>query len=58
MFLMKAVMEIIHAFGRYSGLTINWTKSALLELDQAMEPQLSVFFPIPVVTQFRYHRVI
>lgn len=54
---LRAVMAIISEFGKYSGLTINWTKSALLQLDHSLNPQRFSFCPAPVVRQFRYLRI-
>lgn len=48
------VMTIISSFVHYSGLTINWTKSALLVLDEDRDLEIPDSCPIPVVTSFKY----
>lgn len=48
------VMSIITQFGHYSGLTINWSKSALMMLDEDRKVNLPDSCPIPVVISFKY----
>lgn len=48
------VMSIIKLFGHYSGLTINWSKSALMVLDGDHGVALPDHCPIPLVTSFKY----
>lgn len=40
---LRVVMSAISHFGKYSGLTINWTKSTLLHLDVGLNPPISLF---------------
>lgn len=51
---LKNVMSTITDFGRFSGLTINWSKSALLALDQGIHPQLGIYCPVPVIESFKH----
>lgn len=48
------VMSIILDFGHYSGLTINWTKSALVVLDKELGVTLPDSCPVPIVSSFHY----
>ena len=48
------VMAIITEFGRFSGLTINWSKSALMFPDGEPEGGSGPVCPVPVVTSFKY----
>lgn len=48
------VITTISGFGHFSGLTINWSKSALMVLDGEQTVDLPDFCPIPVVTSFKY----
>lgn len=44
------VTTVISRFGHYSGLAINWSKSALMLLDGVREVDLPDSCPIPVLT--------
>lgn len=47
-------MDTISRFGHFSGLTINWTKSALLLLDGESGQSVSAASPIPTIYTFKY----
>lgn len=47
-------MPLITDFGHYSGLTINWSKSALMFLDGAPGLDAELPCPVPVVTSFKF----
>ena len=51
---LRQVMAIITDFGRFSGLTINWSKSALLFLDGEPVAGSGLASPVPVVPFFKY----
>lgn len=51
---LPGIMSIITQFGHYSGLIINWSKSALMLLDEDQEVELPDSCPIPVVASFKY----
>lgn len=55
---LRTVMSIIMNFSRFSGLTINWSKSALLPLDQGVHSQLDNYCSVPIVTSFKYLGVV
>lgn len=48
------VMAIIEQFGHFTGLTINWSKSALMMLDESRDVSLPDSCPIPITTSFKY----
>lgn len=48
------VMNIIEQFGHFSGLTINWSKSALMMLDESGDVNLPDSCPIPTTTGIKY----
>lgn len=47
---LRTVMSLISEFGRFLGLTINWSKSALLPLDQIDAPLVLPSCPVSIVT--------
>lgn len=53
---LTSVMYIISEFGRFLGLTINWTKLALMLLDDAPGQAVSVPCFIPLVIFFQIYR--
>lgn len=55
---LRTAMAVIADFGTYFGLTINWTKSALLPLEGIVDPSLHTLCPVPVVESFRYQGVV
>ena len=50
---LREAMSVIQTFGSFSGLLINWTKSALMLLDSS-GPQDHSLLDIPVATKFKY----
>lgn len=48
------VTRIITGFGYFSGLTINWSKSALMLLDEGGEVNLPDSCSVPVTSSFKY----
>lgn len=49
-----AAMRLIKEFGYFSGLKINWDKSALLPIDPLVDPLPSQVNSIKIVNQMRY----
>lgn len=47
-------MKAITKFGDFSGLQINWTKSAVLLLDEDATQPVASMCPIPITTFFKY----
>lgn len=56
--LLRTAMTVITDFGTYSDLAINWSKSALLPLEDIVDPSLHTFCPVPVVELFKYLGVV
>lgn len=51
---LKETMSTITEFGDYSGLNINWTKSALMLIGVVGAYQVDAACPIPLATSFKY----
>lgn len=52
---LQTVMSTVLDFGQYSGLTINWSKSALLLLDGDSAQPIAPTCPIPITDKFKYY---
>lgn len=51
---LEAIMDMISQFGHLFGLTINWTKSALLLMDGGSGQSVLAACPIPTMSLFKY----
>ena len=51
---LREAMETILEFGKFSGLLINWSKSALLLLDCGDSQVINPLCPIPITSSFKY----
>lgn len=55
---LQNIMSTIQEYGIYFGLAIIWTKSALLQMNYVLNPQLPLFCHVPCVLAFKYLGII